>query len=52
LILGHYGGIDELAIIWMPAVMGIGLWLILRTGKQEPSEEETTEVSSEASEEQ
>jgi hypothetical protein len=35
----------------MPAVMGIGLWLILRTGKQEPSEEESTEVSSEVPEE-
>ena len=33
--LAHYGGIDELAIIWMPAVMGIGLWLIMRTGKPE-----------------
>jgi hypothetical protein len=42
--LAHYGGIDELAIIWMPAVMGIGLWLILRTGKEEPAEEEPTEV--------
>jgi hypothetical protein len=26
------GGIDELAVIWMPLVMGIGLWLIFRTG--------------------
>jgi hypothetical protein len=46
--LAHYGGIDELAIIWMPAVMGIGLWLILRTGKDEQqSGEESTEVSEE-----
>jgi hypothetical protein len=46
--LAHYGGIDELAIIWMPAVMGIGLWLILRTGKDERQhEEESTEVSEE-----
>jgi hypothetical protein len=46
--LAHYGGIDELAIIWMPAVMGIGLWLILRTGKDEQrNEEESTEVSEE-----
>ena len=45
--LAHYGGIDELAIIWMPAVMGIGLWLILRTGKEEPTKEENTEVSEE-----
>jgi hypothetical protein len=47
--LAHYGGIDELAIIWMPAVMGIGLWLILRTGKDErqSEEEESTEVSEE-----
>ena len=28
----------------MPAVMGIGLWLIFRTGKEE-EEEETTEES-------
>jgi hypothetical protein len=35
LTLAHYGGIDELAVIWMPAVMGIGLWLIFRTGKDE-----------------
>jgi hypothetical protein len=41
------GGIDELAVIWMPAVMGIGLWLIMRTGKEEPSEEESPEVSEE-----
>jgi hypothetical protein len=43
--LAHYGGIDELAVIWMPAVMGIGLWLIMRTGKEEQAEEEHTEVS-------
>ena len=42
------GGIDELAIIWMPAVMGIGLWLIFRTGKpEEADEEEPSEVSEE-----
>jgi hypothetical protein len=42
------GGVDELAVIWMPLVMGIGLWLIFRTGKDEqPSEEETSEVSEE-----
>ncbi|HVG66512.1 MAG TPA: hypothetical protein VND02_10675 [Actinomycetota bacterium] len=45
--LAHMGGIDELAVIWMPAVMGIGLWLIMRTGKEKPSEEESTEVSEE-----
>jgi hypothetical protein len=38
--LGHMGGIDELAVIWMPLVMGIGLWLIFRTGKDEPSQED------------
>jgi hypothetical protein len=39
------GGIDELAVIWMPLVMGIGLWLIFRTGKDEqPSEGESSEV--------
>ena len=40
-VVAHYGGIDELAVVWMPAVMGIGLWLIFRTGKEE--EEETSE---------
>jgi hypothetical protein len=40
LTLAHYGGIDELAVIWMPAVMGIGLWLIFRTGKDETGEED------------
>jgi hypothetical protein len=37
--LAHMGGIDELAIIWMPLVMGIGLWLIFRTSKDEQSED-------------
>jgi hypothetical protein len=41
------GGIDELAVIWMPLVMGFGLWLIMRTGKEKPSEEEGTEVPEE-----
>jgi cbb3-type cytochrome oxidase subunit 3 len=42
------GGIDELAVIWMPLVMGIGLWLILRTGgKEEAGEEERDEVAEE-----
>jgi hypothetical protein len=39
--LAHMGGIDELAVIWMPLVMGIGLWLIFRTGKDEQPEEDT-----------
>jgi hypothetical protein len=34
------GGIDELAVIWMPLVMGIGLWLIFRTGKDEQHPED------------
>ena len=38
--LAHMGGIDELAVIWMPLVMGIGLWLIFRTGKDEQTEED------------
>ena len=38
MVVGHYGGIDELAVIWMPAVMGIGLWLIFRTGKEDEKE--------------
>ena len=47
--VAHMGGIDELAIIWMPLVMGIGLWLIFRTGKDEQDQEdqEDAEVSEE-----
>jgi hypothetical protein len=37
-----------LAVVWMPLLMGIGLWLAMRTGKEKPSEEEETiEVSEE-----
>jgi hypothetical protein len=49
LVVGHYGGIDELAVIWMPAVMGIGLWLIFRTGKEE---KETSEEDADVRDEQ
>jgi hypothetical protein len=52
LTLAHYGGIDELAVIWMPAVMGIGLWLIFRTGKDETGEEEPDRKGAEVPEEQ
>ena len=38
--LAHMGGIHGQAVVWMPLVMGIGLWLVMRTGKEEPSEEE------------
>jgi hypothetical protein len=51
LTLAHYGGIDELAVIWMPAVMGIGLWLIMRTGKDETSEEDADRDGAEVPEE-
>jgi hypothetical protein len=47
LVVGHYGGIDELAVVWMPAVMGIGLWLIFRTGKKEETSEEDADVRDE-----
>jgi hypothetical protein len=40
------GGIHGLAVVWMPLLIVIGLWLAMRTGKEKPSEEEeTTEVS-------
>jgi hypothetical protein len=45
--LAHMGGIDELAVIWMPLVMGIGLWLIFRTGKDEQHQEEDAEMGEE-----
>jgi hypothetical protein len=51
LVVGHYGGIDELAVIWMPAVMGIGLWLIFRTGKED-EKEETSEEDADKTDEQ
>lgn len=51
MIVGHYGGIDELAVIWMPAVMGIGLWLIFRTGKED-EKEETSEEDADMTDEQ
>ena len=51
MIVGHYGGIDELAVIWMPAVMGIGLWLIFRTGKED-KKEETSEEDADMTDEQ
>jgi hypothetical protein len=51
LVVGHYGGIDELAVIWMPAVMGIGLWLIFRTGKED-EKEETSEEDADMTDEQ
>jgi hypothetical protein len=41
------GAIHGLAVVWMPLVMVIGLWLAMRTGKEEPSEEEAIEVSEE-----
>jgi hypothetical protein len=44
LTLAHYGGIDELAVVWMPLVMGIGLWLIMRTGKDEKDEKGEEDV--------
>lgn len=51
MIVGHYGGLDELAVVWMPAVMGIGLWLIFRTGKED-EKEETSEEDADMTDEQ
>ena len=45
--LAHMGGLHGLAVVWPPLVLVVGLWLATRTGKEEPSEEETTEVSEE-----
>jgi hypothetical protein len=30
MILGHAGGIDEMAIILMPVIAGLGVWLLTR----------------------
>jgi hypothetical protein len=47
-MIAHAGGIDEMAMILMPVVMGVGLWLIMRTGKDESEEDrEREEVSGE-----
>ena len=51
MVVGHYGGLDELAVVWMPAVMGIGLWLIFRTGKED-EKEETSEEDADMTDEQ
>ena len=46
--LAHMGAIHGLAVVWPPLVIVIGLWLAMRTGNEEPSEEEETiEVSEE-----
>jgi hypothetical protein len=37
-VLAHMGGIDETAIVWVPLVMGGGLWWLLRGG--DPDEDE------------
>jgi hypothetical protein len=41
------GAIHGLAVVWRPLVIGIGVWLATRTGKEEPSEEEETTEESE-----
>ena len=38
--LAHMMGLHGLAVVWPPLVLVIGLWLVTRTGKEEPSEEE------------
>jgi hypothetical protein len=35
MIIAHAGGWDEMAMFVMPAVMGIGLYFIFRSGKDE-----------------
>ena len=42
-VLGHYGGLDETAIIWVPLVMVGGLWWILRGGDPNEDEESSRE---------
>lgn len=32
LILAHAGGLDEMAIILFPIVVGLGVWLLTRQG--------------------
>jgi hypothetical protein len=39
------GGLHGLAVVWPPLVLGIGLWLAMRTSKEEPSEEEEEEIT-------
>jgi len=42
LILAHAGGWDELAILGVPAILGIGLFFIFRSGKDEEQDAETS----------
>lgn len=37
-LLAHYGGIDEMAIILVPLVMVLGLWVIFRGGDPQEGE--------------
>ena len=30
MILGHAGGIDEMAIFLMPVIVGVGVWILTR----------------------
>jgi hypothetical protein len=32
-ILAHAGGLDEMAIILFPVVVGVGVWILTRTPK-------------------
>jgi hypothetical protein len=42
-VLGHYGGLDETAVIWVPLVMIGGLWWILRGGDPKQDDEESSQ---------
>ena len=39
-VLGHYGGLDETAVIWVPLVLSGGLWWILRGGDPKDKDDE------------
>ena len=41
-ILGHAGGIDELAIILFPVFVGVGVWLLTRQKKDSPPQAAVT----------
>ena len=41
MIVAHAGGLDELAILGVPAILGIGLFFIFRSGKDEDQDADT-----------
>ena len=41
LILGHAGGLDEMAMLLFPVVVGLGAWLFTRQANRPPTKRQT-----------